>query len=330
MSGKNKILKKGELLFKAGDASDGMYVLRRGQIQIFLEKAGNDVVLTTVAAGGMIGEMSLFDKKPRSASARAVEETEVTQISNEDFNKIAQQIPKWLFGLMATLSSRLRDTNERLQDIESKFKGSQNPLEELIRSLQILLLLYHKDGVKELKTWSLEREGAVNDLGIILHMDKAKTETLINALVKGGLLLSNKNQYKKDILVIQNRGDLERFGEFARKFRTKNPAIKVLAQEFVDILEMLAKSAKSSAYDTFSIDLKQLMLEAKTVGFRTDAWPTVAPLLMEIDDSVVLVKGPKDISFKVTKKTVDGFLAHAKVLRIVTQGDDGKSGGKAA
>ncbi|RYZ85460.1 MAG: cyclic nucleotide-binding domain-containing protein, partial [Proteobacteria bacterium] len=117
VSGKNKILKKGELLFKAGDSSDGMYVLRKGQIQIFLDKGGNDIVLASVAAGGMIGEMSLFDKKPRSASARAMEETEVTQISNDDFNKIISQIPKWLVSLMATLSSRLRDTNERLQDL---------------------------------------------------------------------------------------------------------------------------------------------------------------------------------------------------------------------
>ncbi|MBC7660871.1 MAG: Crp/Fnr family transcriptional regulator [Chitinophagaceae bacterium] len=328
MSGKNKILKKGELLFKAGDSSDGMYVLRKGQIQIFLDKAGTDIFLATVAAGGMIGEMSLFDKKPRSASARAIEETEVTQISNDDFNKIIQQIPKWLVSLMATLSSRLRDTNERLQDLESKYKSNYNPLEELIRTLQILILLYYKDGVKEGKTWMLDREAVTVDLGKILNLDKTKIDHWLNSLIKGGLLLAAKSQYKKDTLISQNRGDLERFSEFARKFRVKNPNMKSLPQDYVDILEMLNKIAKTTAYDTFSIDLKQLMSDARGLGFRSDAWPQMVPMLADIDDSVALIKGPKDIVFKVTKKSIEGFLLAAKVLRAVS-GDD-KSPVKAA
>lgn len=322
MSGKNKILKKGELLFKAGDSSDGMYVLRRGQIQIFLDKGGSDIVLATVAAGGMIGEMSLFDKKPRSASARALEETEVTQISNDDFNKIIQQIPKWLVSLMSTLSSRLRDTNERLQELESKYKGNNNPLEELQRTLQILVLLYYKDGVKEVKSWSLDRETAVTDLGKILGIDKTKVEHWLNALVKGGLLIQSKNQYKKDVLNIQNRGDLERFGEFARKIRLKNANIKSLPQDYVDILEMLAKIAKTTAYDTFSIDLKQLMNDAKALGFRSENWAAQIPMLVDADDSVAIIKGPKDMAFKVSKKSIDAFLASSKLLRAVTLSED--------
>lgn len=329
MSGKNRILKKGELLFKAGDGSDGMYVLRKGQIQIFLDKAGNDIVLATVAAGGMIGEMSLFDKKPRSASARAMEETEVTQISNDDFNKIISQIPKWLVSLMATLSSRLRDTNERLQDLEAKYKSNYNPLEELIRTLQILILLYYKDGVKEGKAWILEREIAVGELSKILTIDKGKVDIWVNALIKGGLLVLGKNQYKKDVLNIANRGDLERFSEFSRKLRVKNPSLKALPQDFVDILEMLVKLSKTSAYDTFSIELKPLMQDAKGLGFRTDSWPQITAMFQDVDDSVVLAKGPKDMVFKVTKKAVDTFLANSKLLRAVTLSEE-KASNRAA
>lgn len=329
MSGKNKILKKGELLFKAGDGSDGMYVLRRGQIQIFLDKGGNDIVLATVAAGGMIGEMSLFDKKPRSASARAMEETEVTQISNDDFNKIISQIPKWLVSLMATLSSRLRDTNDRLQDLEAKYKGNYNPLEELIRTLQILILLYYKDGTKEGKSWILDKDLAITELAKILTLDKAKVEIWLNALIKGGLLVLAKNQYKKDVLNVTNRGDLERFSEFARKLRVKNPNLKSLPQDFVDMLEMLVKMSKTSAYDTFSVDLKPLMNEAKGLGFRVDAWPSMVAMFAEVDDSVAIIKGPKDIAFKVTKKTIETFLANSKILRAVTLSEE-KAANRAA
>ncbi len=329
MSGKNKILQKGDLLFKAGDSSDGMYVLRKGQIQIFLDKGGTDIVLATVAAGGMIGEMSLFDKKPRSASARAIEETEVTQISNDDFNKIVSQVPKWLVSLMATLSARLRDTNDRLQDVEAKYKGNYNPLEELLRTLQILILLYYKDGVKEAKYWSLDRETALAELSKILGLDKTKVDIWLNSLIKGGLLTLGKNQYKKEVLAVANRGDLDRFSEFARKLRLKNPSLKALPQEFVDILEMLVKSSKTSAYDTFSVELKAMMAEAKALGFRVDTWPSVCNMLIDIDESVVVLKGPKDINFKVTKKSIEGFLASAKTLRAVTLSEE-KASSRAA
>ena len=76
MAGKNKILKKGQVLFKEGAESDGMYVIRKGQILIYLEKGEVEVKLATITAGAMLGEMALFDKKPRSASAKAIEECE--------------------------------------------------------------------------------------------------------------------------------------------------------------------------------------------------------------------------------------------------------------
>jgi len=233
-------------------------------------------------------------------------------------------------SLMATLSSRLRDTNERLQELESKYKGNNNPLEELLKTLQILILLYYKDGIKEVKSWVLERDTATTDLMKILGLDKGKIDHWLNALIKGGLLVVTKNQYKKDVIVSQNRGDLERFSEFARKLRVKNPNLKSLPQDYVDILEMLAKTAKTTAYDTFSIDLKELINEGKSLGFRSENWGLMVPMMMEIDDSVTIVKGPKDMAFKVTKKTIDSFLTASKTLRAVTLSSEDKASAPAA
>lgn len=319
MAGKNKILKPGEMLFRAGENSDGMYILRKGQIQIFLDKGGTEIVLATVGSGGMIGEMSLFDKKPRSASARALDEVEVTQITLDDFTKILQQIPKWFVTLMTTLSTRLRETNERVQDLEAKYKGNSNPIEDLVKTLQILQLLFYKNGVKEVKSWTLEREIAIVDLANILNMEKPRVAGVLDAIIGGGLLTTTKNQYKKDVLVIANRGDIERFIEFVRKYRIKNPNNKSLPQEFVDVLEALAKTAKGQAYDTFAIEMKQLIADGKAVGFKSEAWAQLIPTMHEIDESLIVQKGPKDLNLKVSKKQIDGFLQQAKVLRAITK-----------
>jgi hypothetical protein len=325
LSGKNKILKPGELLFRVGEQSNGMYVLRKGQVLVYLDKGGTEIPLTTVGAGGMLGEMSLFDKKPRSASARAIDDVELTQISNEDFTKILQQIPKWFVTLMATLSARLRDTNERLQNLEGKYKGNFNPMEELTKILHILHLLWYKSGVKELKNWILEREAAENEVAAVLNMERTKVTSVVEACIMGGLIQAGKNSYKKDILTILNRGDLERFIMFVSRLRKRNDTIKFLPQEFVDIVETLAKAAKATAYDTFAIELKSLQEEAKMRGFRTENWGEIAPMFLDVDDSVVLTKNAKDLNLKVVKKQIDTLVQHAKILRVITRNEEKKN-----
>ena len=93
VAGANKICKPGQVLFKSGDASDGMYIIRKGELRVYLEQDGKEVVLATIGDGGMIGEMALFDRQPRSASVKATKETEVTHITVGDFEKLMKQIP---------------------------------------------------------------------------------------------------------------------------------------------------------------------------------------------------------------------------------------------
>lgn len=332
LSGKNKILKAGEMLFKVNEQSDGMYLIRKGSILVYLEKSGTEIPLATITAGSMLGEMALFDKRPRSASARAVDEVEVTKIGNDEFNKIMTQIPKWFVTLMSTLSTRLRDTNERLQDIESKYKGNLNPIEEMIKTVHVLQLLYYKIGVKEVKSWGVEREVAEKEVAQILNKEPEKVTTVVDAIISGGLVTITKNSYKKDMLTIHNRGDLERFIDFSSRIRRRNPSMKFLPQEYVDIIDLLVRQAKATAYDTFTMDLKVLEEEARKKGFKTEKWIDIAPMLLELDDSIVVTKSAKDINFKVQKKAVDVVLQHAKILRAISRTEEKKQagGGKAA
>ena len=84
MAGNVKSIKAGAVLFRAGDPADGMYLVRKGELMVYLEQNGTEVKLANVGAGNMIGEMAFFDKKPRSASVKANEDTEITIITNAD------------------------------------------------------------------------------------------------------------------------------------------------------------------------------------------------------------------------------------------------------
>lgn len=82
-------LKPGEVLFRAGDASDGMYFVERGTLSVVIcLSQGQARRLRTLGPGSLIGEMSLYTKQPRSADAVAVTACRVRRLSVEGFEQI--------------------------------------------------------------------------------------------------------------------------------------------------------------------------------------------------------------------------------------------------
>ena len=68
--------KAGEIVFRQGYPADNAYVIESGQVEIFQELAdGKEEHVATLGAGQMFGEYGVLDDAPRSASARAVEDT---------------------------------------------------------------------------------------------------------------------------------------------------------------------------------------------------------------------------------------------------------------
>jgi len=330
LAGNNKILKPGQVLFAEGDKSDGMYVIRRGQLQVYLDKGGSEIPLAQVVAGSMLGEMALFDNKPRSASARAIDDVEVTHISNEDFNKILKQIPKWFVTLMANLSGRLRDTNEKLQKLESQYKGNVNPLEQLGRALHILNLLYYKFGEKEVKSWALERKVAEEQVSTILSMPIEQVKKITQNLVTGGLLTLNKNQYKADIFVVANRGVLEKLNEFIQGLRTSAPNIEQLPQELVDMVDVMERMCQRTAYNSLTIAFEELLKEGATLTFRTDNWHEHIALFKQLDPTCVEVIIKADnYSFKVNKGLIPKLVQNCRILMTLSF-QQGKQSSKVA
>jgi CRP/FNR family cyclic AMP-dependent transcriptional regulator len=88
MSQRLRQLKQGELLFKEGDPSDSMYVVKKGRVSVFKLKGTQEVELAEVGPGQMIGEMAFFDRKPRSASIKATSDTEIIELP---FNALQAQ-----------------------------------------------------------------------------------------------------------------------------------------------------------------------------------------------------------------------------------------------
>lgn len=106
---KEKSFKKGEILFKEGESSYEMYLILKGRVKIIK----NNVVLAELRSGDFVGEMGVLDRRPRSATAEAIEETIVQVLDAETLRKKMEEEP--LIGaLILTLVKRLRETDRRI------------------------------------------------------------------------------------------------------------------------------------------------------------------------------------------------------------------------
>ena len=109
-------LDKNRPLFHRGDQGDAVYIIEEGQIKIVREdEQGNEVVLNHCGPGEAIGEMSLFDQEPRSASVIAVIDSEVLELKRDAFFELLDQRPDVSLVLLQSLSSRLRFASTYIQ-----------------------------------------------------------------------------------------------------------------------------------------------------------------------------------------------------------------------
>ncbi|WP_374075490.1 Crp/Fnr family transcriptional regulator [Bdellovibrio bacteriovorus] len=127
-------LTDGEVLFREGELSREMYIVQRGTIEVFKKVEGSTIVLAKVERGSMVGEMSLLESLPRSASARSIGETTLLVLDPGSFLLKIRRDPTFAFELMKQLSGRIRQTNEKLVALIAAEQLSKNNLQEVVES----------------------------------------------------------------------------------------------------------------------------------------------------------------------------------------------------
>lgn len=128
-------------IFHAGDQGATMYIVLAGAVKIFVPAIdGREVVLAVHRSGDLLGEMSLLDDEPRSASATTIEETEMFSLRRSDFLKVLNEHPEAQRAIIEVLVERLRATNQSIQDAYL--------LDVPGRLARRLLLIAHEHGVR--------------------------------------------------------------------------------------------------------------------------------------------------------------------------------------
>jgi CRP/FNR family transcriptional regulator, cyclic AMP receptor protein len=105
-------LKTDEVLFLAGDAGDGCYRVEDGLLKVtMVSRAGNERILAFLGQGAIVGEMSILDGLPRSASVVAVRAAVLSFLSRAAFEDFAKKHPEIYKSLVTLIAARLRETD---------------------------------------------------------------------------------------------------------------------------------------------------------------------------------------------------------------------------
>src|SRR5579862_9130313 len=105
------------VIFPEDDEAEEVFVVRSGRVAVGRRSfVGRESLVALMEAGDVFGEMSLFDDGGRSASARALERSEVLGIPYGMVRESLDANPQLLWEVVRLLAQRLRNTDSALAD----------------------------------------------------------------------------------------------------------------------------------------------------------------------------------------------------------------------
>lgn len=119
----------GETIFRSGDEGTQMYVIDSGEVEIVSGDDEHAVRLTVLGPEEIFGEMALFGGGTRSATARALVDSGVRVIEEEDIFKIVRD--PLARRLLAVMGQRLNDVDVRLAHLSAQTELNREQVMEV-------------------------------------------------------------------------------------------------------------------------------------------------------------------------------------------------------
>jgi signal transduction histidine kinase len=108
----------GHVLMREADPGGSLYLVIEGEFEFTKRSGAQEVVLAVRGAGEVIGEMSLLDQSPRSATARATRDSRLLMIKQDAFRQLLSKSPAATLAILRTVTMRLRNTEGMLRQTE--------------------------------------------------------------------------------------------------------------------------------------------------------------------------------------------------------------------
>lgn len=105
----------GKIVVRQGDPADAAYLIIDGHAEVVAETPAGPVILATLGANEIVGEMGILCNMPRNATVRAEDRLIALRISKESFMRMLREFPNISISIMQELAHRLEASNNQLR-----------------------------------------------------------------------------------------------------------------------------------------------------------------------------------------------------------------------
>lgn len=283
----SKKIAKDNYLFREGDLPDAMYIIKSGQLAVTKTKGNSEIVLAEIKTGAMVGEMAIFDKKPRSANVKATKDTEVIALPYDALDKQMDALPVWIKAIMKTLNENLREANKKIKILETSNADAERfPPHVVNKMLSLINLVGARFGTKD-------------EQGHIV----IPTNKLRNFTIQIFQEPTNKMDAMQEALQALNMFKVEDLGEGRKKLTNTNPDFLV---DFVDWYnEWLFKQDKDK--DKVQMSLEETKVIGGIIHFAKKVEPD-AKGLRKVNLADVQNESMKDLGFLIRQDDVNPLI----------------------
>jgi len=110
-----------EYLFKEGAQSRSLFLITKGTISVRKRRPGGEVELARIYANEVVGELSLFDKGQRVASAIALSEVDALEIEYDSLQVTLKTMPNYLRAIIIGIVTRLKKADDTIGRLQKNF-----------------------------------------------------------------------------------------------------------------------------------------------------------------------------------------------------------------
>lgn len=147
----HRTLQKGDILYRAGDHSDSLYIVHIGKLKVYrLAENGKEQLIRLLNPGEFTGELALFNESLHEEFAEALESTEICSIQRSHLQEFLQKHPNISWKILNEFSKRLETAEHQMTSFATESAETRIALylaeqAEKSRSMVIELSMPRKD-----------------------------------------------------------------------------------------------------------------------------------------------------------------------------------------
>jgi len=164
-----KSVSRGRVFYQPEEAGEVLFLLRAGRVQLYrISPEGKKLVIATLRPGALFGEMALLGQQMHNAFAEALDDCQILVMSRADLERLILNQPALGLRLLESSGRRLRDAEQRLEDMA--FKGIPARLASLLlrlsdeRKSDEIVGLTHQDLAETIGTYRETATQVLNDM----------------------------------------------------------------------------------------------------------------------------------------------------------------------